>query len=389
MRTKCLAFYTILAAAVPYSASAQGVPQPPAARTIEVTGHGDASTKPDLMTVAFSVDSEGKTADDCTRAQSEKTSQVVNALKSQTGQEAKIETSDFALNQQFGYTTPGAAAPPAPASTWKFNGQVNVRYPTLDDIGEFIAAGLTAGASGVSQSGFEEIGPGEVNQNQSRVGAFVNSATSGGSVPYPTKRMAFVWLTIQADGSTPEEAMRRGAALSRKVETAIKEKMHGQGSVEISEFQIQQDTRNAVQPVYQPPQQQQVVGYSAHTTISVDTRDLDALGKIIEAAMNAGAGRLNQVTFTISEASEARKQAIEKAADDAKDKAAALAKSMGVKLGAILRLTTNAQPRPQVVYGDAFRRASLAAGVAVAAKLPVLPREVGCSADVTAVYQID
>jgi len=105
--------------------------------------------------------------------------------------------------------------------------------------------------------------------------------------------------------------------------------------------------------------------------------------------MNAGAGRLNQVTFTISEASEARKQAIEKAADDAKDKAAALAKSMGVKLGAILRLTTNAQPRPQVVYGDAFRRASLAAGVAVAAKLPVLPREVGCSADVTAVYQID
>ena len=180
-----------------------------------------------------------------------------------------------------------------------------------------------------------------------------------------------------------------GAAIGHQVEAAIKARMKGHGSVEISEFQIQQDTNNrGAAPVYQPPSQQ-VIGYSARTTVSVDTHDLDALSGLIEAAMNAGAAQLNQVTFTLSEDSQARKVAIEKAADDAKVKAATVASSMGVKLGSVLRISTNAQPRPQVIYGNTVQLRALQSSVASAGPMSVLPREVGFSADVTVTYQIE
>jgi hypothetical protein len=62
---------------------------------------------------------------------------------------------------------------------------------------------------------------------------------------------------------------------------------------------------------------------------------------------------------------------------------------MGVKLGTVLRISTNAQPRPQVIYGNSLRRQELAASMASAGRMSVLPREVGFSADVTATYQIE
>jgi uncharacterized protein YggE len=204
--------------------------------------------------------------------------------------------------------------------------------------------------------------------------------------------MAFVWLTIQAGGSSPEEATRRGAAIGHKVEGAIRAKMRGLGSVEIAEFQIQQDAARPVTPPVYPPASQQVTGYTAHTTVSAETHELDALGGVIEGAMNAGAAQLNQVTFTISEDTQARKLAIEKAAADAKTKAATLASSMGVRLGTVLRISTNAQPRPQVIYGNTFRgmaSASLSSKSVGGTNMSVLPREVGYSADVSVAYQIE
>jgi len=62
---------------------------------------------------------------------------------------------------------------------------------------------------------------------------------------------------------------------------------------------------------------------------------------------------------------------------------------MGVKLGSVLRISTNAQPRPQVIYGNALHFQGLASSVAGARPMSVLPREVGFSAEVSVVYQID
>ncbi len=40
-------------------------------KTIDVTGHGDSSAKPDMMTLSFAVTAHADSADECTRKQAE------------------------------------------------------------------------------------------------------------------------------------------------------------------------------------------------------------------------------------------------------------------------------------------------------------------------------
>ena len=93
--------------------------------------------------------------------------------------------------------------------------------------------------------------------------------------------------------------------------------------------------------------------------------------------------------------SAARKEAIEKASADAKSKAETLASSMGVKLKGILRISTNAQVRPYMVYGNQYMEAasmcvtSRGGAAPDAAQMPVAPRDVGFGADVSVTYQIE
>jgi uncharacterized protein YggE len=134
--------------------------------------------------------------------------------------------------------------------------------------------------------------------------------------------------------------------------------------------------------------------YDAQVTISAETPKLELLGPSVEVAMNAGAVRLNQVSFSLKDDSAARKEAIEKASADAKSKADTLASSMGVKLKGILRLSTNTQMRPYIVYGNQYMEAASMmrqsrSAAPIQAPMPVTPRDVGFSADVNATYQIE
>ena|ERR1700730_17280605 len=63
-----------------------------APKTIDVTGHGDSSAKPDLMTLSFAVTSHSDSADECTRKESEISQRVVAALKATLGDSAKVST---------------------------------------------------------------------------------------------------------------------------------------------------------------------------------------------------------------------------------------------------------------------------------------------------------
>src|SRR5579863_216610 len=72
-------------------------------KTIDVTGHGDSSAKPDMMTLSFTVTAHSDSADECTRKQAETSRQVIDALKAKLGDSAKVTTSDFSFNPSIEY----------------------------------------------------------------------------------------------------------------------------------------------------------------------------------------------------------------------------------------------------------------------------------------------
>src|SRR5580704_1373573 len=83
----------------------------PAPKTIDVTGHGESSAKPDLMMLSFAVTSHSESADECTRNQAEVSRRVVDVLKAKLGDSAKVTTSDFSFSPSIEY---GGMATPTP-----------------------------------------------------------------------------------------------------------------------------------------------------------------------------------------------------------------------------------------------------------------------------------
>jgi hypothetical protein len=229
----------------------------------------------------------------------------------------------------------------------------------------------------------------------------VTRFSNAGAAYQRFKRMYFISLTVVADGTSPPDSFRKGTVVVDRVETALKKQIGAQGKVEVTDFGVTeinpQQRPGFVQYQPPPPPQPQHKVYDAQMTVSAETPKLELLGPTVEAAVKAGAARLNQVSFTLKDDSSARKEAIEKASADAKAKAETLASSMGVKLKEILRISTNAQPHPYVVYGNQYM-GGMSSGAAMmhgsvtspqSAQMPVTPREVSFSADVNVTYQIE
>lgn len=378
-------------------------------KTIDVTGHGDSSAKPDVMTLSFAVTAHADSADECTRKQAETSRQVVYALKAKLGDSAKVTTSDFSFSPsiEYGNATPTplgmtVSEPTATPATWRFSGEVYTFTQTIDPIADLLEAGIAAGAKSVAESGVSETAedwdPKDWGLTVPPVssGSVTSSATGTAANP----RMVRVFrlaLSVETEGASAVDAMRKGIALMNRVGFALRDKMGGHGRVDVGTFSVNQlnPQEEAQISRYQPPPppQPQHKVYDAQVTISAETPKLELLGPSVEVAMKAGAVRLNQVTFSLKDDSAARKEAIEKASADAKSKAETLANSMGVQLKEILRISTNTQARPYVVYGNqymaAMRGASAMVGSPESAAMPVTPRDVGFSADVNVTYRIE
>jgi uncharacterized protein YggE len=372
----------------------QGTSQPVSARegarrVIEVTGFATVSAKPDDMIVSFSVTSRARTADECTREQSAKTNKIVDALKAKAGTGAQVHTADFTMSP---YNVPiaGAATPTPgePAQTWIFTADVTAYADSLATISKVIDAGMAAGATGVGGSGFD-VEPGQAAlPSGATAGVFRNQTYLSGSgrpvyVRPPEK--PFIAMRVQLKCAGASECVRRGARIVDRVRRAMIDSLGDKNAVQLSNFQLN-ELPNQQRYGYQPPQQYQTrQDFQAHATASVETRDLHKLGELIEAGIRAGADQLNSVQFTLRADAAARNQAIAQAAEDAKGKAAVLAKSMGVQLGDVIRISTNAAVQPRTIYGASL---SQSISVMTARAMPVQPRNVGFTAQVNVTYAI-
>lgn len=382
----------------------------PAPKTIDVTGHGESSAKPDLMTLSFAVTTHSDSADECTENEAEISRRVVDALKAKLGDSAKVSTSDFSFNPSLEYgggmatPTPTVWHAEEPTATWKFKANLSVFTDSLEPLGDLIETGLAAGATTVSESGVGEM-PDEPDENSpeatgARMGT-VTSSAGGNEYRRRRPRAFYIGLSVESEGTSPADCVRNGNALVNRVEDALKKRMSGRGKIIVTNFDVDQinpeQRARTSRYQYQPPSQQQPPRkvYDAQVTVSAETTKLELLGPVVETAMKAGAARLNQVSFTVKDDSAARKEAIEKASADAKSKAETLASSMGVKLKNILRISTNAQTRPYIVYGSQYAEAASAVmhheqvASPESAQMPVTPRDVGFSADVNVTYQIE
>jgi uncharacterized protein YggE len=113
------------------------------------------------------------------------------------------------------------------------------------------------------------------------------------------------------------------------------------------------DVRTAVyviDPIAQPRQAgdavARIVGYRVSNVVQVRARDVDGLGRIIDAAVGAGANVVRNVHFTLDDPSRSEGEARALAVQDAAAKARQVASAAGVKLGRLLSATESSPVRP-------------------------------------------
>jgi uncharacterized protein len=186
-------------------------------------------------------------------------------------------------------------------------------------------------------------------------------------------------LAIETHAATAQQSAGQNAALAQKVVDALNTKLQSKGKVWTGGYSLY--------PEYNEPRPNEkpvVTGYRAENSITVETGEIGMLGGLIDTAIEAGANRINFLNFTLRDESKARSQAITLAAKDAQTQADSLAKSLGVKLGPVIKATTEAEARPMPL----MRMGAMAMSSSMGAPTPVQPNEVTVPATVSITYQI-
>jgi uncharacterized protein YggE len=119
-------------------------------------------------------------------------------------------------------------------------------------------------------------------------------------------------------------------------------------------------------------------GFTARNTIRARVNGVDQVGKVIDAAVNGGAGEINSVQFGAPNIEEARRAAMTEAVKQARADAAVLASAAGGTLGRLITLSSSSGLPPG--YGYAQLESVVLTGAASSVPTVISPRDLTVSA---------
>jgi uncharacterized protein YggE len=200
--------------------------------------------------------------------------------------------------------------------------------------------------------------------------------------------IANVYFTISKDAKTVKDAQAAVATIENKAIESLKANGVAEADYKTtdSSFSPKYESKAYV-PCTQygcPPSAQTIVGYTANESITVKVRATDTVSKIMQDLGTLGVTNLSGPNFSIDDQDALTAEARKKAIDDAKTKAQALAKDLGVRLGDIISFSEGGN------YPMAYAKTTMAMdSVGAMAPRAELPKgENTISSDVTITYEI-
>ena len=154
--------------------------------------------------------------------------------------------------------------------------------------------------------------------------------------------IAKVTLGIEESGSTLKETQNSVNQKSKNLTEALKKLGIGEKEIKTISYDIYPEYNYETSP-------QKITGYRISTGYEVTVKDFDKINDVLTKATEAGANTVGNIVFEVNETTkneklnEARKQAVE----EAKTKAAGLARAAGISLGKIINISEQSDlPRP-------------------------------------------
>lgn len=180
-------------------------------------------------------------------------------------------------------------------------------------------------------------------------------SVSGSGAVEATPDQAVVTVGVQTEDEEAGPAMSENAEQMQAVVEALQ-------ALEIAEEDIQTQ-RVRLDPFYEQGEPrtggaQELAGFRATNLVRVTLRDVEMVGEALDAAVQAGANRVEGIEFVVSDPAEALTEAREAAWENAEAKAEQLAELAGVTLGPVLTLNESTQGPVPVARGFAVEEAA-------------------------------
>ncbi len=143
-------------------------------------------------------------------------------------------------------------------------------------------------------------------------------------------------LGVQVEGATVKVAQEQNTQKMNAITTALAALGVKKEDMQTSQYSIQPkiDWSNG---------KQTVLGYTVTQTLSVKVRDLDKAGDVLAKAGELGANQVGGINFTIDDPASLKDEARLKAIADARTKAQALSKQLGLDVVKVVTFSETAQ----------------------------------------------
>ena len=201
-------------------------------------------------------------------------------------------------------------------------------------------------------------------------------AVSGQGTVSADPDLAVLVLGVEARGRTVAAARDDAAAAMGRVVDALRAQGVTQQDVQTRHFSIRPEYRYDAEG-----REQVLVGYVVTNTVTARVRDLESVGRVVDATVAAGgdATRIQSIGFTVEEATALEAQARHRAVQDALARAGQLATLTGVELGVPLYVSESVG----FTYPPGFRE-----GAGAPDATPISPGQVDVRVTVQAVFAI-
>jgi uncharacterized protein YggE len=202
---------------------------------------------------------------------------------------------------------------------------------------------------------------------------------SGSGKAYLTPDTAYVNIGVHTEGKNAAEAVSTNNSQSQKVIDALKNQGIAEKDIQTTNFSIypQQQYDSLGKPTGE-------ISYQVENSVVVTVRDIDKVGKVLDATVKAGANSINSVEFEVADKTKALSEARKSAVKDAQTKAEELADAAGIDLGEVQTITEYTASSPTPVY-IAGARAPMAEE---ASSVPIQPGQMVLTVEVNIVYII-
>ncbi len=210
--------------------------------------------------------------------------------------------------------------------------------------------------------------------------------------------LARISFEVETYSRSADEAVAENAELANQVREALLDFGLSEDEIRTGSYRLRsrrerpQEIREPVRPepdaveepyIEEERDVEEEIYYQASNEIMVNTSDLDQVGELIDTAVRAGVNKVNYISFDLEDPQQLKMQALEKAVEQASQKAEAIADSAGKS---VTDLYSIIEERTDYTPYRAAREVAEEALEADVAPTPIEPQEVEVRAAVTAKF---